>query len=396
MKKKCEADILLHQIGKKNKVLEREWYLLRSILGYWWAIFYFLLGGREAGKSYAVTDFFVKQWKEYGRPFYWIRLSEASKKKLLNNNAEKLIDPDLRRKYKLELMTNADCVYEITKRDKKTGKIKEKKLMARVLDLSTFYNDKGSGLFDKDFLNDPKMYYNICLDEMNREANERKTFDIVYAFVNQLENLVRSTKQRIRVICIGNTLEEASDLLSAFNFLPEQFGRFKLVKNKKLLMQYLKELDAAKTDAQKRKVNQKYKHIDFGKRAIIEYIEPGSAYQDRRKGTIADIVSPTASTFTNEVKIDNSLITKARLIKPAYAIQFTRDDIFTVWDSNIVAPYNGEKVQVVPMRPYLDKFYNLERVNNIIELFDSRCFLFRNLITQKKFKKCLELLKPRK
>lgn len=396
MKKKCEADILLHQIGKKNKVLEREWYLLRSILGYWWAIFYFLLGGREAGKSYAVTDFYVKQWKEYGRPFYWIRLSEASKKKLLNNNAEKLIDPDLRRKYKLELMTNADCVYEITKRDKKTGKIKEKKLMARVLDLSTFYNDKGSGLFDKDFLNDPKMYYNICLDEMNREANERKTFDIVYAFVNQLENLVRSTKQRIRVICIGNTLEEASDLLSAFNFLPEQFGRFKLVKNKKVLAKYLKELDAAKTDEEKRIINRKYKNYDFGKRAVIEYIEPGSAYKDRRKGTVADIISPEASTFTNEIKIDNTLITKQRLIKPSYAIQFTRTEKFTVWDSNVIAEYNGEHVDVVPMRPYLDKLYNLERVNQIIELFDVRAFLFRNLITQKKFKKCLELLKPRK
>ena len=53
------------------------------------------------------------------------------------------------------------------------------------------------------------MYYNICLDEMNREQNEKRSFDILYAFTNQLENLVRSTKTRVRVICIGNTLEEA-------------------------------------------------------------------------------------------------------------------------------------------------------------------------------------------
>ena len=397
--KKSEARAILRQSNleiKKRKVLEREWYSLRSILGYWWALFYFLLGGREAGKSYAVTDFFVKQWKEYGRPFYWLRLTEASQRKLLTNNAEKLVDPDLRRKYNLDLITNSDSVYEVTKRDPKTKKIIEKKLMARVLCLSTFYNDKGSGLFDKDFLKDPKMYYNICLDEMNREANERKTFDIVYAFVNQLENLVRSTKQRIRVICIGNTLEEASDLLSAFNFLPEQFGRFKLVKHKEVLAKYLRELDAAKTDKEKRIINRKYKNYDFGKRAVIEYIEPGSAYQDRRKGTIADIVNPTASTFTNEVKIDNALITKQRLIKPSYAIQFTRDDIFTVWDGDVIAEYNKEKVHIIPMRPYLDKMYNLEQVNNIIEMFDVRAFHFRNLITQKKFKKCLELLKPRK
>lgn len=346
---------------ERRKLLNREWYSLRSILGYQWAIFYFLLGGREAGKSYAVTDFYVRQWKKYGRPFYWLRLSEASQRKLLNNNAEKLVDPDLRRKYNLDLVTNGDAVYEVTLRDDK-GKIKEKRLMARVLALSTFYNDKGSGLFDKDFLNDPKMYYNICLDEMNRELNERKTFDIVYAFTNQLENLVRSTKQKLRVICIGNTLEEASDILCAFNFLPEEFGRFKLKK----------------------------------RRAIIEYIEPSEKYLKRREGTVADILMPTASTFTNKVEVDTSLVTKQRLLRPTYAIKFNRDNIFTVWNSNVIAPFHNEKVPIVPMRPYLDELYNLERVNTVISLFDTRCFLFRNLITQKQFKKQLELLKPRK
>lgn len=351
----------IHRRVKKREMLNREWYSLRSILGYQWAMFYFLLGGREAGKSYATTDFFVGQWKKYKRPFYWLRLTEASQRKLLNNNAEKLVDPDLRRKYHLDLVTNGDAVYEVTKRDDK-GKIVEKKMMARVMALSTFYNDKGSGLFDKDFLSDPNMYYNICLDEMNREQNERKTFDIVYAFVNQLENLVRSTKQKIRIICIGNTLEEASDILCAFNFLPETFGRFKLKK----------------------------------KRAIIEYIEPSEKYLKRREGTVADILMPDASTFTNKVEVDTTLVTKQRLFKPSYIVQFTKTERFTVWDSNIIAPYNNEKVRIVPMRPYLDQLYNLEAVNNIITMFDTRCYRFRNLITQKQFKKQLELLKPRK
>ena len=355
-----EAKELLKKWREEDQ-RDLEWYSLRSLLGYWWAIFYFLLGGREAGKSYAVTEFFCRQWKTYGRPFYWLRLTEASQKKLLQNNAEKLIDPDLRRKYKLDLATNGDGVYEVLQRDG-DGVIKKKKLMCRVLALSTFYNDKGSGLFDKDFLNDPKMFYNICLDEMNREQNEKKTFDIVYAFVNQLENLVRSTKQRLRVICVGNTLEEASDLLCAFNFLPEQFGRYKLK----------------------------------ARRAVIEYIEPSKKYLERRKGTVADLLLPQASTFTNKIDIDTTLVTKQRLIKPAYAIKFRGGQLFTVWDSNVVAEYHNEKVPVVPMRPYLDELYNVQRVNQIIELYDSRCFLFRNLITQKKFKKELELLKPRK
>ena len=346
---------------KKKDMLNREWYSLRSILGYDWAIFYFLLGGREAGKSYATTDFFVRQFKKYGRPFYWLRLSEASSKKLLQNNAEKLVDPDLRRKYNLDLVTNGDNVYNVTKRDE-DGKILEKKFMARVMCLSTFYNDKGSGLFDKDFLNDPNMYYNICLDEMNRELNEKKTFDIVYAFTNQLENLVRSTKTRLRVICIGNTLEEASDILSVFNFLPEEFGRFKLHK----------------------------------KRAVVEYIEPSEKYLKRREGTVADILMPEASTFTNKVEVDTTLVTKQRLIKPSYIVRFSKTKAFTVWDSNVVTKFNGEKCVTIAMRPYIDQLFNTQSRDNVIAMFDTRSYLFRNLITQKQFKKELELLKPRK
>lgn len=355
--------MLVKRVKSRKPKTNYEWYHLRSILGYSWALFLFLLGGREAGKSYAVTNFFVDQFVNKGRPFYWLRLTDKSQGKLLNNNAEKLIDPDIRRKYNLDLVTNGDCVYSVTSRNAE-GKVVGKKLMARVMALSTFYNDKGSGLFDKDFLDDPNMYYNICLDEMNREMNEKKSFDIVYAFTNQLENLVRSTKTRLRVICIGNTLEEASDILCAFNFLPEQFGRFKLKK----------------------------------KRAVIEYIEPSEKYLTRRKGTIADILMPTASTFTNKINTDNSLVSKKRLKTPRYVIKFTKDqaDWFTVWDSNIVSKYNKEHISVVAMRPYLDEVYNQETVNNIILQFDTRSFQYRNLITFKLFQKNTELLKPRK
>lgn len=342
--------------------INREWYSLRSLLGNDWALFYMLLGGREAGKSYAVTSFFVSQWKQKHRPFTWLRLTDASQKKLLANNAEKLIDPDIRRAWELDLVTSGDGVYEVLERDK-NGKILKKELMGRVLALSTFYNDKGSGLFDKDFLNDPNMYYNVCLDEMNREVkSEKKTFDIVYAFTNQLENLVRSTKRRLRVICIGNTLEEASDIMCAFNFIPEEFGRYYLRK----------------------------------KRAVIDYMEPTEAYLERRKGTVADILMPTASTFTNKIDVDTTLVTKERLIKPVCVIKFNKETRFTVWNSNIIAKWNGELAPVIPMRPYLDELYNLDKVNTVISIYDARAYLFHNLITQKQFTKELELLKPRK
>ena len=352
---------------QKELEKDQEWYSVRHMLSYAnWALFYILLGGREAGKSYSVTNFFCRQFVNKGIPFTWLRLTDKAASKLLNNNAEKLVDPDLRRKYNLDLVTSGNNVYHVTKRSEpdKNGKRKiiEKKLFARVYALSTFYNDKGS-IFDKDFLNDLTMRYNIAIDEFEREKGERNTFDITYSLVNQLENLVRSTKERTKIFFLGNTLEDASDILCAFNFIPEQFGIYKLK----------------------------------SKRCVIEYIEPSEAYLKRRKGTIADILMPTASTFTNKINIDNTLVNKKPLIYPTKVIKFTKNpkDWFTLWDGGVINKYNGEKKPVIAMRPYLDEIYQPELMNNVIQLFDTRSFTYHNLITFKQFQNCIALLKPR-
>ena len=331
---------------KKAKTLNKEWYSCRSLFGNDWAFFYILLGAREAGKSYDVMNRFLKDWKQKKKPFTWLRLTEASQKKMLSNKADKLVDPDLRRKYDLDLTVKGCQVFD------------HGEPMCKVLALSTFYNDKGVALYDNEY----DLGYNICVDEMNRELNERKTFDITYAFVNQMENLVRSTKEKLRIVLIGNTLEEAGDILCCFDFIPEEYGRYYVRK----------------------------------KRAVIDYMPPSEKYLARRKGTIADLLTPSQSTFTNKVEVDKALLNKGRLTKPQYVIMFSKTDKFTVWDGNTITAYNGEKVRVVPMRPYLDQTFVAEARDVIIQLFDSRSFLFRNLLIQKKFKKELELLKPRK
>lgn len=250
----------------------------------------------------------------------------------------------------MDIVTSGTNVYEVTKRDEK-GKIIEKELMCRVLALNTFYNDKGNGLFDKDFLNDPNMYYNICLDEMNREESEKNTFDISYAFANQIENLIRSTKRKVRIICIGNTLQEASDIMAPFNFFPREFGRY-----------YLKK-----------------------KRAVIDYIPPSEQYKERREGTAADILAGESSTFTNQVVLDSSLVDKTRLIKPQVIIKFgkTRDKWFTVWDSGIIARFNGETVKnIVAMRPYIDSVFEPKLRDMVFAQFNAQCYRYRDLTTQ--------------
>lgn len=348
----------------KNPKYESAFVNLRPLLGNFnWATFLFLIGGAQAGKSYAIVDFFVSQFIEHGTPFYWIRLTDAAAKQLLNNNAEKLIDPDIRRRYNLDIMTSAGNVYSVRRSapDKKGNtKILEKKLMARVLSLSTFYKDKGSGYFDKDY----KGWYNIGFDEMQPEKNERRTFDVTYAFVRQMENLVRNTKTKVRVIGACNLLEEASDLLCCFNFIPETFGVYKLK----------------------------------SKRCVIDYIKPSDKYKEMRKDSIAQLLMPNASMYSNMQNIDKTLVCKKALITPKYVIKFSkeRDHWYTVWNDNIVKKYNGEKKPVIAMTPYIDEVFQVDLQKNIIDIFDTRSFKFRNLITFKQFQGDLELLKPRK
>ena len=382
---------------RKSDPSKLPFYRLRSILGYDYMIYYFLLGGRMAGKSYAVTDFYVHQFFEYGRPFYWLRLTEAGTRKLLNNNAEKLVDPDLRRRYNLNLKTRGENVYNITVDE---NGVEHKTLMCKVLALSTFYSDKGQGFFDLEYLQKvPNAYYNICLDEMNREANEKNSFDIVYAFSNEIENIVRTSKHNLRIICIGNTLQEASDILCAINFLPDHFGRFKLVKNKKKLLEMIKEYKHAKSSKEYQIIHEKYRDYDFGKRAVVEYMEPTEQYRAMRNGSAAEILAGNSSTFTNEIQIDNSLIARhKRFEKPTAIIKFHKEieSWFTVWDGNVIAPYTGQKATVIAMRPYLDSLFNPDLQKQIITLFDTRAYLFRDLSTFKRFQKELQILKPRK
>ena len=61
-------------------------------------------------------------------------------RKMLANKAEKLVDADIARRYNLQLTVKGNNVYDHGKK------------MATVLALSTFANDKGVALFDKDFI----------------------------------------------------------------------------------------------------------------------------------------------------------------------------------------------------------------------------------------------------
>lgn len=345
------------------------WYNLRPVLGHFnWAMVAALLGGRETGKSYAVMNYFVDTFINKGVPFTWLRLTEKQIQKLLENNAEMLVDADIRRHYNLDLVTSGSNVYHVTKRSEPDAeghtKVLEKKLMCRCFALSNFYNQKGSGVFDKDFLSDLNMQYHICLDEFCKEANEKRQGNILYQFVNQMENIIRSTKSRTKVFIIANMLESCSDIMIGLNFIPHEFGIYKIKK----------------------------------KRTVIHYMQPSDAYLNRRKGSFADLWMPDASNFTNIISTDTSLLYTGRLRKPRYIIKFTREKCnwYTVWDNGIINIYKNENCPVIAMRAYLDELFNTKQRDAVIEQFDSRSFLFKNLLVAKRFQKDLEILKPRK
>ena len=337
---------------KRKKHKQSRWYTkeLKSLLGNTWAMFYAILGGRMTGKSYALMRHICAKKKKLKDQckVYWMRISETSTKFMLANKANKLVDPDLVRLFNLEISTKGTMVYD------------HKEPFIEVLPLSAMGKLKGNAFYDKDF----KGEYIIVLDEFQLEQGEKRTsFDILYNFIGMIENIARTTKSKIRIFLVGNTLEESSEILKAFDFLPEDFGRF-----------YLKR-----------------------KRCIIDNIAPTEEYLKDRYGSAADILGGRAmSNYTNELKKDVSLIDKSRKTRPQYLIKFSKNknDMFIVWDNNVISRYKGQPINnTVAMRPYLDDKYNPERRQMVLDMFDAKAYKFDTLITLSYFTGCLQKIR---
>ena len=161
----------------------------------------------------------------------------------------------------------------------------------------------------------------------------------------------------------------------------------------------MKEYKEAKTPYERIQITKKYEKVDFGKRAVVDYIKPNEKYIARRKQALANTLMGDASTFTNEIELDRSLlVNKRKRQQPQSVIKFnkSKDTWFTVWNDNIVSDYNNEQVKTIAMRRYLDDFYFQDQANQIVEMFDARAFKFTTLATFKKFQKQMRLIKPQK
>ena len=313
---------------------QARWYTenLRSLLGHWWCMFFAILGGRMTGKSYALTDFLCRRKKKLGDNCknYWLRISETSTKALLMNKANKLVDPDLVRKYDLDLSVKGMDVFD------------HGKLFVTVLPLSGMAKMKGVAFYDKDYCGE----INIVLDEFQLEQGERRTsFDILYNFIGMIENIARTTKSKLRI------------------FLPESFGRFKL-KRKRCIIDNLEPTEEYLTDRK-------------GSAADILGADGMSNYTNELKKDISLICKDRLSNPRYIIKFGK-----------------TRDKQFVVWEHNVITRYKGQPIKrVVAMRPYLDTNYNPEGKNMILEMFDARAFKFDTLITLSYFQGELQIIR---
>jgi hypothetical protein len=341
-----------------SQITEHKFLKKNIFFSYWnWANFFIISGARDYGKSFFIMDYMLKKFFNEGKNNnFWFRLTPVATQKLLTDNGKKFIDVLLIEKYKLYDKYN-DKGKMIMKAVKTVGNdvLLFGRKFCTILPLSTFYNNKGESLFDATIMSGAF----IVFDEFQREQSEKNTFDISYCFVNQLENVCRDNKES-KVFLLGNTLSEVSDILTLFNFIPNDFGIYKLK----------------------------------SKNAVIFNLPNSDIYNERRKGSLATILMPNASTFTNQIENNYNLVSKQTLKKPMYIICFSENEKYTLWDNNVIKKYCNEKKTIITMKPFIkDYVYNKENADNIIEMAYKRLFRFTDLITQKKFDNQIKLLK---
>lgn len=346
------------KLARKKAYESKPFYNVRSLFGYQNCAFFILLGGRDYGKSYSVMDYFLRDFKRNGKPFYWLRLTDEAAQGLLQNNAAKFVDADLARKYDLELSTKGWEVFDHGTK------------MAEIQGLSTFYSKKGTASFDCEW----NKGYNIFCDECVRDVGEKNTFDVTYALVNQLENYVRDSKDKLKIVFACNYTQNCPDLLNLFNFVPTKFGRYHLFTHKPNLQ------------------------------AVLDYLPDTEKYKERREHTVATRLRPNDSTFTNKVELDFSNIDKSRRIKPIVKLVFAKDS-FIIWacqdGTNVICSDDNKTAlaasKIHAMEPFVgtmtfDPFWQ----KNYRNAWDRGLLLFDTLLTQQRFKNALQNCKKQK
>lgn len=338
-----------------------------------WYKFYILLGSRGYGKTYSTQNYCLRQFFKKGRRTIWLRLKEPAVRALLANNAKDFLDSKLILKWGITGVKTEGNNILLTRGDPNDRK--SYKEFCKILALSTFYQTKGVALNkdgsiknkkagQADLSKAIKKYHNIVLDECNQERSEKKTFDITYAFINQIETICRLDTDR-RIILSGNTLDEGSEILSkCFGFVPEEFGIYKL----------------------------------YNKRAIIHYMESSEKYKEERNKSFAGILAPNESTFSNEIDFKDQDLIVGKDNKPIQTIiRFSKTSYFTLTEGVISKKKipKENNIRELALKPLIGGIpYYKDQADDFIQRVYMRLFKFDTRKTCVDFQSEIKLLKP--
>lgn len=358
-------------VAAASRRMQSLYYTTQSLMGIhdvWW---YWLIGSRGRGKSYAVDETFLHYVQKYGQEnvkCYYFRISDLSIQAMLANNAAKCIDAKLVRKYKLDLSVKAGVVYN-----------HGKPLINFYPLVSAAKKGKGVAEYDPDFLDPTRRdrFIFIIIDEfMMAEGVEKRSIgNPVEQFKIYIENILRDQEQlpypAVKIFGCANTVSECSDFLAQIcGFVPQTLGRFIL----------------------------KRKHM------VVDNIPNTEQYLEKRRRSIgADIMDyENDENYTNVLKRDLESLKKKnqRLKKPTAIIKFSKKQYawFTVWDGTIIKRYTGQSYrrdQVIAMVRYLDESFDLNLVNSVIERYDVRSWKYNDLISMATFAAYLKTIKAK-
>lgn len=242
--KKDKNAMIVDKPKKKNFPYNPMYYYPNKLFSYdpkkYW--FYICIGSRGRGKTVSAWRWVLRRFVKYGEMFIWLRLTDAPIKKMARNNSTTIVPKFILEQLGIDsIFIKGSTVYANFVEDGVTTT----KMVGIMDSISTFYTTKGNNMEE---------FTNVVFDEINREISERNTFDVVRAFINQIESIARL--RHMRVLMLGNTISDTSDILSIFNFQPKEFGIYKLTR----------------------------------RRTIIEYLEDSEEFKKARKESLAGVL----------------------------------------------------------------------------------------------------------
>lgn len=326
-------------------------------LKYW---FYIAIGSRGRGKTTAAWRWVLRRFIDHGELFIWLRLTDAPLKKMARNSSSTMVPPFILKQLGIEsVFLKGTTIFANFIEDGESVT----KMVGIVDSLSSFYTTKGNNL---------EMFKNVVLDEMNRESGERTTFDLTKGFINQVESIARMRK--IRILMLGNTIDDASEILGIFNFQPKEFGIYKLTR----------------------------------RHAIIEYMDDSEEFKEARKNSLAgallkgnEEVSPS---FTNKASARSVRIEKYQGHKlmflfyvdtyKAYAI-YSRDGLKGADAANsglFVGELRGSTNVIYKISPFMtcEGVYNEEAYRTFYELISVNAIYYESAMIRSRFIKALK------